>query len=86
MIGILDLRWIGYYKIKYGILQKNLSKFYRLESADISYEQFNKFINILKKEKEERKGRMKDKYPGLDQGDKRRNMSDKEMLGKCVDL
>ena len=25
MLGILDLRWVGYYKIKQGILQQNLS-------------------------------------------------------------
>ena len=31
---ILDLRSTGYYKIKQGILQQNLSKYYRLESAD----------------------------------------------------
>ena len=27
MLGILDLRLIGYYKIKQGILQQNLSKY-----------------------------------------------------------
>ena len=27
MLGILDLRSIGYYKIKQGILQQNLSKY-----------------------------------------------------------
>ena len=32
------------------------------------------FINTPKKEKEE----TKDKYPGFDQGDERRNMSDRE--------
>ena len=34
MLGVLDLRSIGYYKIKQGVLQQNLSKYYRLESAD----------------------------------------------------
>ena len=37
---------------------------------------------MLKKEKEE----TKDKYPWLDQGNERRNMSDKEILDKYVDL
>ena len=55
MFGTLDLRSTGYYKIKQGILQQNLSKYYRFESADILSEQFNKFINMLKKEKEETK-------------------------------
>ena len=34
MLGILDLRLIGYYKIKHGILQQNLSRYNRFESAD----------------------------------------------------
>ena len=31
MIGIIDLRSLGYYKIKQGILQQNLSRYYRFE-------------------------------------------------------
>ena len=49
MLGILEFRSISYYKIKQGILQQNLSKYYRFESADILCEQFNKFLNTLKK-------------------------------------
>ena len=49
MLGILDLRSLGYYKIKQGILQQNLSKYYKFEKADTSCEHFNKFINTLKK-------------------------------------
>ena len=50
MIGILDLRSIGYYKVKQGILQQHLSKYIRLESVDTLYKQLNRFINKLKKE------------------------------------
>ena len=32
MLGILDLRLMGYYKIKQGILHHNLSKYYRFQS------------------------------------------------------
>ena len=53
MVGILDLRSMVYYKIKWGILQQNLSKYYRYKLADTLYEQFNRFIKILKKEREE---------------------------------
>ena len=28
MLGILDLRSVGYYKLKQGMLQQNLSKYY----------------------------------------------------------
>ena len=33
-IGIIDLRSLGYYKIKQGILQQNLRRYYRLEKAE----------------------------------------------------
>ena len=50
VLGIIDIRFLGYYKIKQGILQHNLSKYYRFEKADTFCEQFNKFINTVKKE------------------------------------
>ena len=53
MIGIVDLRSLGYYKIKQGILQQNLIKYYRFERAQTLCEYFNKFINMLKKEREQ---------------------------------
>ena len=55
MIAILDLRSFSYYKMKQGILQQNLRKYYRFESADTLCKQFNKFINALKKEKKRQK-------------------------------
>ena len=82
MLGILHLRLIGYYKMKQGILQQNLSKYYGFESADIICEQFNKFRNMLKKEKEENK----DKYLWLECGNERSIMSGREILHKYVDL
>ena len=44
MIGIVDLRSLCYYKIKQGILQQNLSKYYRFERAETLCEYFNEFI------------------------------------------
>ena len=54
MLGIVDLRSLGYYKIKQGILQQNLSKYYRFERAEKLCEYFNKFVNTLKKEREQK--------------------------------
>ena len=42
MIGILDLRSLGYYKIKQGVLQQNLNKYYYFEEANRVCEAFNK--------------------------------------------
>ena len=83
MLGILDLRSMGYYKIKQGILQQNQSKYYRFESGGILYEQFNRFINTLKKD---RKEEIQEKWPCLDPSDERKYMSDREILEKYVDL
>ena len=33
-LGILNLRLLGYYKIKQGVLQQNLSKYYNFEPAE----------------------------------------------------
>ena len=57
MLGILDLRSLGYYKIKQGILQQNLSKYYKFKRADTLCEHFNKFINTLKMKENRKNGR-----------------------------
>ena len=63
-------------------MQQSFHKYFRFESAGILCDQFNKFGNTLKKEKEE----TDDKYPWLDKNDERRNMSDKATLEKYEDL
>ena len=62
-IGILDLRSLGYYKIKQGVLQQNLNIYYQFEEADKVYEEFNKMVEVI------RQGERNDseqKYPWLD--------------------
>ena len=51
LLRILDLRLIGNYKIKQGFLQENLSKYYGFELEDVLCEEFNTFINTLKKKR-----------------------------------
>ena len=51
MIGILDLRSLGYYKLRQGVLQQILSKCYHFESADRLCEEFNTLVLELKKGK-----------------------------------
>ena len=83
MIGIVDIRSLGYYKIKQGILQQNLSRYYRFEEAKKLCEHFNKFVDTLKRDREQTTS--VDKYPWLDPEDKRRNMTDREILEKYID-
>ena len=47
-LGILDLRSLGYYRIKQGVLQQNLSRYYEFKLAEKVCTQFNKLINTLK--------------------------------------
>ena len=49
ILGILDLRSLGYYKIKQGVLQQNLSKNYHFESIEKLCEGFNAIVNKRKK-------------------------------------
>ena len=84
VLGIIDLRCLGYYKIKQGILQQNLSKHYRLEKVDTLYKQFNKFVNMLKKERQQVE--LNENYPWLDPIDERKYMTDREILEKYIDL
>ena len=45
MLGIFDLRSLGYYKIKQGVLQQNLSMYYHFKSVDRLCEDFNTIVN-----------------------------------------
>ena len=84
MIGIIDLRSLGYYKIKQGILQQNMSRYYRFKKAEKLCEHFNNFINTLQREREQNS--LGDKYPWLDTDDERRHITDKEILDKYIDV
>ena len=83
MHGIVDLRSLGYYKIKRGVLQQNLSCMYHFESANTVCNQFNRLINTLRKEEEGTCS--SDKYPWLDDSDERKHMTDKEILDNYID-
>ena len=84
MLGIVDLRSLGYYKIKQGVLQQNLSCMYHFKSANKVCDQFNRLINTLKKEEEETCST--DKYPWLDDSNERKHMTDQEILDKYINL
>ena len=80
VIGIIDLRSLGYYKIKQGLLQQNLSRYYRFEKAEKLCKYFNRFVNTLKKEREQKSP--EDNYPD----DDRKHMADREILEKYINL
>ena len=75
MIEIIDLRSLGYYKIKQGILQQNLNRYYRFKEAEKLCEYFNKFVNTLKEGREQKS--LTDKYPWLDPAGERKHMTER---------
>ena len=82
MIGILDMQSLGYSKIKQDLLQQNLNKHYHFDLADTVCEQFNRFVNLLKKEEEV----SEEKYPWLHKNDERKYMTDREILDTFINL
>ena len=86
VIGIIDLRSLGYYKIKQGILQQNLSRYYRFEKAEKPHKYFNSFVNTLKKERKRTEITRRQFVHGLDPDDDRRHMTDSEILEKYINL
>ena len=83
MLGILDLRSLGYYKIRQAVLQQNLSTCYHSESVEKLCGEFNTLVNELKKHE---KILDKEKYQWLEDSDKRKYMTVREILDKYIDL
>ena len=82
IIGVLDLRSLGCYKVKQDVLQKHLGKPYHFELAEDICAQFNRFVNLVKKKEEN----PKEKYPWLDDKDERKYMTDRKILNKYINL
>ena len=73
---------MGYYKIKHSVLQQNLINVIHFEEANKVCEEFNKMVDKIKREE----GKSKEKYPWLEDTDKRKYMTDREILEKYIDL
>ena len=82
MIGVVDLRSLSFYKIKEEVLQEHLGKHYHFELADDICNQYNRFVNLMRKEEETSEG----KYPWLEDTDERKYMTDREILDKYINL
>ena len=82
MMGIIDLRSLGFYKIKQEVLQEHLGRHYHFKLADNVCDQYNRFINLMGKEEENSEG----KFPWLEDTDERKHMNDREILDKYINL
>ena len=81
MMGVVDLRSLGFYKIKQEVLQEHLSRHYHFELADNVCDQYNRLVNLMRKE-----DKSEGKFLWLDDMDKRKHMTDREILDKYVNL
>ena len=89
-IGIVDLRFLGYYNIKSQVMHFSLTGVHNLFSKwnlDLRFEEhFAKvFIQDVHYQKREVVRKPLDPYPWLDE-DPQRNMTDEEILYKNTDL
>ena len=82
MIGVVDLRSLGFYKIKQEVLQEHLGRHYYFELADNVCNQYNRFVNLMRREEENSEG----KFPWLEDTNERKHMTDREILDKYVNL
>ena len=82
MMGIIDLRSLGFYKIKQEVLQEHLGKHYHFKLADDVCNQYNRLVNLMRKEEENSEG----KFLWLEDTDERKHMMDREILDKYVNL
>ena len=73
---------IRLYKIKQEVLQEHLGKCYHFKLADDVYNQYNRFVNLMRKEDKTSEG----KYPWLEETDERKYMMDREILDRYINL
>ena len=79
MMGIVDLRSLGFYKIKQEVLQEHLGRHYHFEVADNVCDQYNRFVNLMRKEEENSEG----KFPWLYDTDERKYMRQRNIRQVC---
>ena len=62
MIEVVDLRLLGFYKIKQEVLQEHLGKRNHFKLAEDICNQYNRFVYLMRKEEEN----SKENYPWLE--------------------
>ena len=82
MIVIVHLRSLGFYKIKQEVLQEHVGRHCHFELADDVCNQYNRFVNLMRKEEEISEGN----FPWLENTNERKYMTDREILDKYVNL
>ena len=101
-LGIVDIRSLGFYNIKHCVLEYNLSACYEFANfnkiatayEDMKWAKYQWKLQEEKQKKDKKQVKEPDKfkvdpedpYPWLPENDKRRHMSDEEIIEQFVDL
>ena len=80
-LGIVDLRFIGYYNMKQCIKQYHLKPYYKFKPLQVLCKEFNKLTNTLREVHHSN-----DPYLWLAEDTERRNLTEREILEKYADL
>ena len=87
LIGILDVRSLGYFHIGFDHLKQDHLKGYKFKSLHEVEYQMNKMIDFVNDQNNPpRKRKGQDPYPWLDPMDPRRTLTDDEILDKTINL
>ena len=81
-IGVVDLRSLGFYKIKQEVHQEHLGRHYHFELTDDVCSEYNRFVNFMRKLEENSEG----KFPWLEDTNERKYMTDREILDMYINL
>ena len=85
-IGIADIRSMGYYSITYNAMENTFKGSHEFQDVRTICDEYNRMLQKAQKADKDAQARTKDKYPWLEKDDRRRIMTDEEIIENYVDL
>ena len=87
LVGILDIRSLGYFHIDSQTIEKSILKDHKFETLNCIVDTMNEMITYTNKSTEPQwKSTKDDLYPWLEPEDPRRHMSDEQILESTINL
>ena len=87
VVGLVDVRSLGYFHVGMDQLKRNILKHYRFRSLQNLNYHFNRMIDFVNTENRSRTSPMNtDPFPWLDPKDPRRHLTDEQILDNTIDL
>ena len=87
VVGVVDIRSLGYFHVGMDQLRRNILKHYQFKSLQNLNYQFNRMIDFANNENRSRATPMdSDPFPWLDPKDPHRHLTDEQILDHTIDL